>query len=131
MTKAARLARSMNLKIKGVVHLEQQIRGYELLHQNEHRQISELQAELANRYILPNLLQTPADQIWADLFETARFIQPSGDIHLNPSHGRARFTTSQRQHIKCSRESALFRATVYCDPSFRMKNRESRRQCLI
>jgi hypothetical protein len=118
MTEAARLARSMNLKIKGVVHREQQIQGYELLNQNERRQISELQAEPANRYILPDVLQSPADQIWEDLFETARFIQPSGDIHLNPSHGRARFTTFQRQHIKRSRESSLFRATVYCDPSF-------------
>jgi hypothetical protein len=41
-----------------------------------------------------------------------------GDIHLNPSYGRVRFTTSQRQRINCSRESSLFRATVYCDPSF-------------
>jgi hypothetical protein len=64
----------MNLKIKGVVRLEQQIRDYELLHQNERRQISELQAELANRYIPPDLLPTPADQIWADLFESARLI---------------------------------------------------------
>jgi hypothetical protein len=63
MTEAAQLACSMNLKIKGVIHLEQQIRGHELLHQNEGRQIFELQAELANRYIPPDLLQTLADQI--------------------------------------------------------------------
>jgi hypothetical protein len=44
MTEAARLGRSMNLKIKGVAHLEQQIRDHQPLHQNERRQISELQA---------------------------------------------------------------------------------------
>jgi hypothetical protein len=112
MTEAARLGRSMNLKIKGVAHLGQQIRGYQVFHQNERRQTSELQAKLVNRYILSDPLQTPADQIWAYFFETGRFIQPSGDIHLSPSHGRARFTTSQRQCIKCSRESSLFGATV-------------------
>jgi hypothetical protein len=58
----------MNLKINGVAHLEQQIRGYELLDQNERRQISELQAELANRYIPLDPGQVPAGQIWADLF---------------------------------------------------------------
>jgi hypothetical protein len=89
MTEAARLTRSTKLKIKGVAHLGQQIRGYQLLHQNERRQISELQAELANRDIAPDPLQTLADQIRADFFETASFIQPSGDIHMNPSHGRA------------------------------------------
>jgi hypothetical protein len=68
MTEAARLARLMNLKIKGVAHLEQQVRGYQLLHQHERRQISELQAQSANRYIPPDPLQTPADQSWADLF---------------------------------------------------------------
>jgi hypothetical protein len=66
----------MNLKIKGVAHLEQQIRGYQLLHQNERRQISELQAELANRYIPPDPLQTPADQIWVDLFRN-REVHPT------------------------------------------------------
>jgi hypothetical protein len=72
MTEAARLARSMNLKIKGVAHLEQQIRGYQLLDQNECRQISELQAEFANRYIPLDPLQTPAGQIWADIFSEPR-----------------------------------------------------------
>jgi hypothetical protein len=76
MTEAARLARPMNLKIKGVVHLEQQIRGYQLLHQNERWQISELQAGLANRYIPPDPLQTPADQTWADLFRN-REVHPT------------------------------------------------------
>jgi hypothetical protein len=56
MTEAARRARSTNLKIKGVAHLEQQIRAHQLLHQNERRQISELQAKLANRYIPPDPL---------------------------------------------------------------------------
>jgi hypothetical protein len=61
MTEAARLKRSMNLQIKDVAHFEQQIRGYHLLHQNKRRQISELQPELANQYIPPDPLQTPAD----------------------------------------------------------------------
>jgi hypothetical protein len=63
VTEAVQLARPMNLKIKGVVQLKQQIRGYQLLHQNKRRQISGLQAELANRYIAPDPLQTAADQI--------------------------------------------------------------------
>jgi hypothetical protein len=42
MTDAVQLSRSVNLKIKGVAHLEQQIRGYQLFRQNERRQISEL-----------------------------------------------------------------------------------------
>jgi hypothetical protein len=76
MTEAARLARLTNLKIKGVAHLEQQIRGYQLLHQNERRQISELQAEPANQYIPPDPLQTPANQIWADPFRN-REVHPN------------------------------------------------------
>jgi hypothetical protein len=76
MIEVARLARSVNLKIKGVGHLEQQMRGYQLLRQNERGQISELQAELANRYIPPDPLQTPADQIWADIFRN-REVHPT------------------------------------------------------
>jgi hypothetical protein len=89
MTEAARLACSMNLKIKGVVHLEQQIRGYQLLHQNERRQISELQAELANRYMLPDPLQIHADQILADLFRN-REVHPTKRQYLFESRVWAR-----------------------------------------
>jgi hypothetical protein len=76
MTEAVRLALSMYLKIKDVAHLEQQIRGEQLLCQNKCRQISEIQAELANRYIPPDPLQTPAHQIWADLFRN-REVHPT------------------------------------------------------
>jgi hypothetical protein len=39
MTEAARLARSRNLKIKEIAHLEQQVRGYQLVYQQEHERI--------------------------------------------------------------------------------------------
>jgi hypothetical protein len=67
MTEAARMARSGNLTIKEMAHLEQQVRGYYLLHQREREQIQELRTELAHRSMQPDSLDTAADRIWTDL----------------------------------------------------------------
>jgi hypothetical protein len=61
------MARSRNLKIKEMAHLEQQIRGYHVLHQREREQIQGLRMELAHRSMQSDPVDTAADRIWADL----------------------------------------------------------------
>jgi hypothetical protein len=48
MTEPARLARSRNFKIKENAHLEQQVRGYQLLVQKEGEYIQMLRMVLAH-----------------------------------------------------------------------------------
>jgi hypothetical protein len=131
MTEAARIAHSVNLKIKGVAHLEQQIRGHQLLYQNERRQISEPQAELANRYIPPDPRQTPADQIWADLFRN-REVHPTKRQYSFESLAWAR----EIHDISAAAYQVL--SGIVPLPSHRLwrskflnEKRESRRQCSI
>jgi hypothetical protein len=69
MSEKARVIRFMKSKITGTRHLEQQVRGYQLLHQREHDEILALRTELAHQPARSNSFATAADRIWADLLQ--------------------------------------------------------------
>jgi hypothetical protein len=56
-----------NLKIMEIVHLKQEIRGCQLLHQRAREQIQDLRMTVAHRCMQPDPLDIAADRTWADL----------------------------------------------------------------
>jgi hypothetical protein len=76
MTEAARLARSRNLKIKKITHLDSHVRGYQLLHRRKDEKVQELRMALAYRCTQFNPLDMTANKIETDLLHT-RQIKPT------------------------------------------------------
>jgi hypothetical protein len=70
MPEKARIVHFMKSKITRIRHLEQQVKGYQLLRQRESNEILTLRTELTHRSVRPDSFATAADQsVRADLLQ--------------------------------------------------------------
>jgi hypothetical protein len=69
MSEKTKIAHFMKSKITGIRHLEQQVRGYQLLYQRERDEILALLTELSHRSARQDSFATAADRTWAGLLQ--------------------------------------------------------------